>query len=156
MVSLKTRALNPVLETKKLTAPFLLSLNDLMYEFDTSGKVKCRGPWNPRNWFPRKLICFRGHLYSVDSLVRHVYEAGVVQSILLPSSIQFIARDCFGSLYRKSISCKFLELVAFKRGSQLIDREESAFRNCYALKGLYLPASVERLFSRCFFRCTAF
>jgi hypothetical protein len=91
---------------------------------------------------------------SVDSLVHGVGDAGVAESICIPSYIQVFARDCLRLLNGSPASRDFLELVVFEAGSQLTYLGENAFNGCSALRRLCFPASVERLASRRFFGCT--
>jgi hypothetical protein len=139
-----------------ITNPFISIFDDLQYTFDISGDVACSGPWNQLYCFPRKVICVDWHLFLVNILSRGRRLPGDVQFFFVPSSIQVIGRDCFGTCHNQLQSCGSLELVVFEPGAQLRDIRENALRNCRSLKCVCLPASVEHLFPHCFYRCANF
>jgi hypothetical protein len=147
---------SPVILPIMVENPVESTFDDLQYESDALGKVKCSGPWNPRFCFPRKLICFQGCLFTVDILCRHYRCLRDFRYIFIPSSIQVLDRDCFGTVHGRLSPCTSLELVVFEPGAQLTNLGEYAFRGCSALKCIYLPPSVECISSWCFSQCTNF
>jgi hypothetical protein len=144
--------------------PFSFTLDHLKYELSASGKVQCSGSWDPDSsalfmaqkmrCFPRKSICFRGHFFYVSALSRsdgsHSY--GVIESILIPSSVQVIDRACFEGRNPFDMYL-FLDLVVFEPGAGVTDLKESAFAHCISLKCICLPASVQNIFRFCFRGC---
>jgi hypothetical protein len=132
---MNTLEISPVIQPKIMTNRFSFKVEYLTYTFNSSGAIACSGPWNPYYCFPRKLICFQGHLFSVTRLFCGDPGDCEVQSIIIPSSIQIIGANCFGP-----DPCESLELVAFEPGSQLTDLRADAFRGCLYQLSVYAPA----------------
>jgi hypothetical protein len=67
--------------------PFSFKIEDLKYDSEAGGTIKCSGPWNPPYCFPRGLICFQGHSFSVGTLYPGDDCAGSAQLVFIPSSM---------------------------------------------------------------------
>jgi hypothetical protein len=65
----------------------------------------------------------------------------LLKSICIPASVEFIGKDCFTD----SFTISHLETVTFERGSKLREIEPGAFLNCYRLKQICIPSSVEKM-----------
>jgi hypothetical protein len=147
---------SPVIQPTMITNPFTLIFDNFKYTVDISGEMKCRGPWIPRSCFPRKVTCFQGHSFSVNVLCRRDPIPGEVHLFFVPSSIEIIYPDCFGSNDKQWQACRSLEVIVFEPDSRLRYLGNNAFYGCRALKCIYLPAAVESVCSACFADCCNF
>jgi hypothetical protein len=146
---MRNRSLFELVSSKNLFSEWPVTREGFCYTLTETDHVSCDLDWSCFQGFPRNAIYVTGARFQVSGLtcIKRNRPVDSVEIIVIPLSVEI--------LNTRFLSRGRISLLAFESHSQLRQIDTKTFASCSNLRAICLPASIEILSTKSFFKCVS-